>query len=104
MADELPDSVLQEFFVECDEMLSRLSENLSKLEKGQHDNETVNEIYRDMHTLKGTSQLFSFENIAKIAHQVETSLEPLRKTNTTINAHFIDSMYTALTLIEKFWV
>ena len=70
---------LGEFFSECDEILQRISTLLTKLESQELSSDAIDSLYRDVHTLKGSSQLFGFQNIGLIAHAIEASLEPVRK-------------------------
>lgn len=62
------DVALQEFIAEGNEILQRVSEGFQALEKGSQDPELMSSIYRDMHTLKGTAQLFGFQAVGKLAH------------------------------------
>ena len=65
------EEAIQEFTSECDEMLERISLSLTKLEEDEIDQETISGIYRDMHTIKGSSQLFGFNQIGSVAHAIK---------------------------------
>ena len=52
---------LGEFFSECDEILQRISTLLTKLESQELSSDAIDSLYRDVHTLKGSSQLFGFQ-------------------------------------------
>lgn len=98
---QVSEEALAEFISECEEITQRVSAGLSRLEKNDFDQNLINEIYRDMHTLKGTSQLFGFSWIGRVAHVVEASLIPLRKTLCKINDGFVEALFLALDLIEE---
>jgi two-component system chemotaxis sensor kinase CheA len=63
------DGVLNEFISEGEEILHRVSDLLQKIEKGGSTNEFIGAIYRDVHTLKGNSQLFGFQKIDLVKMQ-----------------------------------
>ncbi len=95
------EEAIQEFTSECEEMLERISVNLVNLEKDEKDAEALSSIYRDMHTIKGSSQLFGFNQIGSLAHALEACLDPLRKGFATVNADFIDCIYKSCDVINK---
>lgn len=95
------ESALNEFFSECDEILQRFSTKLAMAEKGGADANTISALYRDMHTLKGSSQLFGFQVIAQVAHAMETALEPFRRLKIQIPPALLDALFKSIDLIER---
>jgi two-component system chemotaxis sensor kinase CheA len=95
------DGPLSEFFSECDEILQRISLVLAKLESQELSSEAIDSLYRDVHTLKGSSQLFGFQNIGLIAHAIEASLEPVRKKKAKLERGFVDQVFKSLDLIDS---
>jgi two-component system chemotaxis sensor kinase CheA len=89
-----------EFLDESNEMLERVSINLAQVEKGNYNSETLNEIYRDMHTIKGSAQLFGFAQIGSIAHALETALDPVREGLFAINSELVDATYRGIDIIR----
>jgi two-component system, chemotaxis family, sensor kinase CheA len=51
------DSVIAEYLAECDEILQRVANSLRLVEKNEWTADTVDSIYRDIHTLKGSAQI-----------------------------------------------
>ena len=94
------EEAIGEFTSECEEMLERISLSLSSLEKGEIDNETISSIYRDMHTIKGSSQLFGFHQIGSIAHAMESSLDPIRQGLIKPNSNLIDVIYKGCDIVS----
>lgn len=74
----IPKEALAEYIGETREMCQRISIGMGLVEKNQHDDETLNSIYRDMHSIKGGSHLFGFKRIGQLAHAMETALDPVR--------------------------
>lgn len=95
------EEAIQEFTSECDEMLERISLGLSKLEKEGFDQETMGSIYRDMHTIKGSSQLFGFHQIGTVAHAMESSLDPIRQNIIKPSSNLIDIIYQGCDLVGR---
>lgn len=79
MADEGLDSSISEYLAECEDLLLKISEGLQLTQSGQGTSETIDSLYRYIHTIKGSSQLFGFIQIGEMADAMETSLEPIRK-------------------------
>ncbi|MGZ3650561.1 MAG: hybrid sensor histidine kinase/response regulator [Bdellovibrionota bacterium] len=95
------DIALGEFFSECEEILQRVSSALQSMEAGPQSAELVGSIYRDMHTMKGSAQLFGFKRIAQIAHALEASLDPVRKFGMAAPPALIDASLAALDLEDR---
>ncbi|MDH4467652.1 MAG: chemotaxis protein CheW [Bacteriovoracaceae bacterium] len=95
------DTAIQEFISEGNEIFQRVFDSLQALEKGSKDPELLSSLYRDMHTLKGTAQLFGFQNIAKLAHVLEASLDPIRKNNLSISPRLHECCFASLYLFGK---
>lgn len=87
---------LSEFIAECEELTQKISANLSIVEKGDSSEQTIDEIYRHVHTIKGSAQLFGFKGLGQLAHAVENCLEPIRKSKSKIPAKLIDVIMTSL--------
>ncbi|MFT9294196.1 MAG: chemotaxis protein CheA [Acetobacter orientalis] len=77
MSDSM-DEILLVFFQECDEQLQELERGLSALEGGETDHDTINAIFRAVHSIKGGAASFGLENLVRFAHIFETSLDALR--------------------------
>lgn len=98
---KIPDSALSEFISECEELIARVSSHFAFIEKGQVTEETVDSVYRDMHTIKGSAQLFGFKEIGLAAHAMEACLEPVRRLKKSISPAQIQALYQCVDLIEK---
>ncbi|KAK0359198.1 hypothetical protein LTR94_032252, partial [Friedmanniomyces endolithicus] len=66
------------FFQECDELLAELEAKLMLLEQGQQDPETINAVFRAVHSVKGGAGAFGLEALVRFAHVFETLMEELR--------------------------
>ena len=75
----LPAQTLQEFFVEVQEHAENLDAALVALDKKRDDRETLNELFRAVHSIKGAAGYVSFADIEKLAHSMESILEVVRR-------------------------
>jgi two-component system chemotaxis sensor kinase CheA len=71
-------SIRQTFFQECEEQLNETETGLLALEAGEADDETVNAVFRAVHSIKGGAGAFKFERLVRFAHLFETVLDRLR--------------------------
>ena len=66
------------FFQECEEQLSALETGLLAMQEGQADSETVNAVFRAVHSIKGGAGAFRLERLVSFAHVFETALDRVR--------------------------
>lgn len=66
------------FFQECAELLADLEAKLLILESGQTDLETINAVFRAVHSVKGGAGAFGLEALVRFAHVFETLMDELR--------------------------
>ncbi|MCB5410264.1 chemotaxis protein CheA [Pseudogemmobacter faecipullorum] len=66
------------FFEEAEELLEALAEGLALMESQQADAETVNAVFRAVHSIKGGAGAFSLTALVGFAHRFETVLDALR--------------------------
>ena len=66
------------FFEECAEILPDLDERLSSLHVGEVDSETLNAIFRAVHSIKAGAAAFNFKELVEFAHIFEALLDRLR--------------------------
>ncbi|MEQ1617101.1 MAG: chemotaxis protein CheA [Terricaulis sp.] len=72
------DAIKQTYFQECDELLASLEEGLLSLEAGEADSDTINAVFRAVHSVKGGAGAFGFEAMVGFAHVFETTLDAMR--------------------------
>jgi two-component system, chemotaxis family, sensor kinase CheA len=66
------------FFVEADELLSALEEGLRAIQTGTQEADTVNAVFRAVHSIKGGAGAFDLKELVGFAHRFETVLDSLR--------------------------
>lgn len=71
-------SIQDSFFEECDDLLEALFEGLNQIEAGDQDPETINAVFRAVHSIKGGAGAFKLTELVSFAHTFETVLDLLR--------------------------
>ena len=66
------------FFQECEEQLAELESGLLRLNDGDRDPETVNAVFRAVHSIKGGAGAFGLDDLVSFAHVFETTLDCVR--------------------------
>ena len=72
------DEILTEFTLEAREILDQLDSDFVLLEVSPTDKKLIGNIFRGLHTLKGSSGFFSFKRLEKISHAGESLLGKIR--------------------------
>ena len=78
MSDDPFEAIKVTFFQECSELLGDLEANLLAIESGQTDIETINAVFRAVHSVKGGAGAFGLEDLVRFAHVFETLMDELR--------------------------
>ncbi len=71
-------SIRDTFFEECEELLEALDEGLTNISEGQHDSDTVNAVFRAVHSIKGGAGAFALDDLVEFAHKFETVFDEIR--------------------------
>lgn len=71
-------AIKQTFFQECEEQLAELETGLLAIEGGQTDLETINAVFRAVHSVKGGAGAFHLDDLVGFAHIFETTLDHVR--------------------------
>lgn len=66
------------FFQECEELLEALQDGLMAMEDGTSDRETINVVFRAVHSIKGGAGAFGLDELVRFAHRYETTLDYVR--------------------------
>src|SRR5512144_747683 len=66
------------FFQECEEQLVELEGGLLAMERSEADPETINAVFRAVHSVKGGAGAFGLDDLVRFAHVFETTLDEVR--------------------------
>ncbi|MFH0977556.1 MAG: chemotaxis protein CheA [Spirochaetota bacterium] len=95
------DNIKQTFFIESREMLDEMERCLLALEKEPGDQESINALFRSVHTIKGSSGMFGYSEIERFSHVVENILDRLRKGVLLIDASLSSVLLEAHDRIQE---
>src|SRR5690606_33320307 len=85
-------AIKQTFFQECDEQLAELEEGLLAIERGEGDLETINAVFRAVHSIKGGAGAFGLDDLVRFAHTFETTLDGMRAGTLEITPQIVKLM------------
>lgn len=90
------------FIDETKEHLQSLNEHVLVLEKEPDNADTVNEIFRAAHTLKGMAGTMGFARMQRLTHDLENVFSEIRNGNMKANAKLIDVLFRGLDALESY--
>src|ERR1700727_2170364 len=88
-------TIKQTFFQECEEQLVELEAGLLAMNEGAADDETVNAVFRAVHSIKGGAGAFKLDRLVKFAHVFETTLDKIRTNQLSPSPAVMKSMLRA---------
>ena len=93
----------KQFIEEANQYVRDIEEALFVLEnaKGGHPKETIDTLFRLMHSLKGTGSMFGFNLISELTHHLETAYSLIRENKMELSQALIDASFKAADLIKN---
>ena len=95
------DDLLADFLTETHEGLSAVDEALLRLERAPDDAPTLAEIFRQVHTIKGTCGFLGLSRLEKVAHSAETILGLYRDGSLKVTPQGITLIFAAVDAIRQ---
>lgn len=83
------DEQKQAYREEAYELLAELEGALLELEESPTDPDLVNQVFRALHTIKGSGAMFGFDPIARFTHEVETVFDRVREGRVPVSKELI---------------
>jgi two-component system chemotaxis sensor kinase CheA len=78
MSSDPLDEIRVVFFQECAELLEELEDGLYAMRDGTETDDTVNAVFRAVHSIKGGAGAFGLDLLVSVSHQFETVLDKVR--------------------------
>ena len=94
------DHLLVEFLTETNENLAALEVALVRLERDPQDGSTLSQIFRLVHTIKGTCGFLGLRRLEKLAHAGETVLGKLRAGALAVTPELMSTVFAAIDQIK----
>jgi two-component system, chemotaxis family, sensor kinase CheA len=89
------------FLAEGREHLQALNLSLVRIEQDPRDAETINDIFRVAHTLKGMSATMGFDRMASLTHEMESVMEGMRSRSDGLGRDALDALFGCLDVLER---
>lgn len=89
------------FVEEVKALLLRLEDDLINLEENAGNPEIINNVFRVMHTLKGSAGMCGFKNIQDLTHEYESLYEKIREGSMHVNPEIIELTLQGKDLIAE---
>lgn len=78
MSSDPLDEIRVVFFQECSDLLEELEDGLYAMRDGEETDDTVNAVFRAVHSIKGGAGAFGLDLLVSVSHQFETVLDKVR--------------------------
>ncbi len=88
--------LLDQFIVEARECLEQIGQRLLDVERRPDDVELLNDLFRQVHTLKGNCGLFEFKALERVVHAGEDLLDRVRMGRLPYNQALADALLDAM--------
>jgi two-component system, chemotaxis family, sensor kinase CheA len=89
------DQLKQTFFDECSEALQQIELGLTDIRDDAGSEDTINAVFRSVHSVKGGAGIFGFEDLVKFAHVFETVLDAMRSGKLAATPDIVDTLLQA---------
>lgn len=93
---------LEIFLDETKEHLKSLNAQILKLEQDPEDQDTINEIFRAAHSLKGMAGTMGYKRMQALTHDMENVFSEIRNNTIKVNAGLIDTLFQCLDALEEY--
>ncbi|NEX95304.1 Hpt domain-containing protein, partial [Caulobacter sp. 17J65-9] len=94
------ESIKATFFQECEELLADLETGLLAMEGGDADSETINAVFRAVHSVKGGAGAFGLDALVRFAHVFETLMDELRSGRMEVREEVVKSLLRAADVLS----
>jgi two-component system chemotaxis sensor kinase CheA len=96
------DELKQTFFEETKEGLEAIDAGLTDIRDGGESEDTVNAVFRAIHSVKGGAGVFGFEALVTFAHAFETVLDAIRHGDLSAGPDILHVLFTASDVLADF--
>jgi len=83
------------FFDECSEALQQIEAGLTDIREGGGGEDTINAVFRSVHSVKGGAGIFGFDGLVGFAHVFETVLDAMRSGKLAATPDVVDVLLPA---------
>lgn len=100
MEDDELEELKQMFLEECLENVELLENGLMRMGDGECSSDTLNEVFRAAHSIKGGAAGFGFQPMSELTHHMETLLDEMRSGKRSVEEVDVDLLLEALDIVQ----
>jgi len=89
------------FVEESRELIATLENDLLECEKDMQNTETINRLFRSVHTLKGSAGMVDFPLLSEFSHEIENILARLRTGDLSISHKLVSILLNAVDILKR---
>ena len=93
---------LEIFIDETKEHLQTLSDQLMILEQEPENTDTINEIFRAAHSLKGMAGTMGYKRMQRLTHDMENVFQEIRSGNMKVKPELVDVLFRGLDALDAY--
>ena len=93
---------LEIFLDETNEHLQNLNTQILNLEQNPEDSDTINEIFRAAHSLKGMAGTMGYKRMQNLTHDMENVFSEVRAGNIKVGPEMIDTLFQCLDALQEY--
>lgn len=93
---------LEIFIDESSEHIQTLSDCIMTLEQEPDNKDTINEVFRAAHSLKGMAGTMGFKRMQHLTHDMENVFQEVRSDKIKVDSAMIDLLFKCLDAIDKY--
>ena len=93
---------LEIFIDEAKEHLENLNTQIMNLEQDGENMDTINEIFRAAHSLKGMSGTMGFKRMQTLTHDMENVFSKVRDGNIKVSTGMVDVLFQCLDALDQY--
>ncbi len=94
------EELLKDFFMEAEQQVEKLEQNILAMESDSSDGDAIDEIFRAAHTLKGGAATVQMMEVAEFTHAVEDLLDGIRSNVCQVTGDIVDKLLQSLDVIK----
>ena len=93
---------LEIFIDETKEHLQSLNTQILELEQNSENMDTINEVFRAAHSLKGMAGTMGYKRMQNLTHDMENVFSEVRNGHIKVNASMIDCLFQCLDALDEY--
>ncbi|NIZ46876.1 chemotaxis protein CheA [Entomospira nematocerorum] len=94
------DELLKIFYLEAEQQVEKLEQNVLAMEEDPSDKEAIDEIFRAAHTIKGGAATVQMSELAEFTHAVEDLLDEIRADKIIATSEIVDAILRGIDVVK----